>query len=344
MISLLWHPFSHTLDRYSIGYLIVVLVLISGAGLGLLYGGYWHLHNPLPRDRYPRLLGWLLAGALLLMSIGVISLYLGSVQITQAELFAVLHLTSSLGIATGLLVGTVEATAIVQSRAAARTEAKARALERERDRIYRLTGLLRHHILNSLTVISGYVDYLSTDIPPEDEEKLDAIDERIKTITTLIENIRTLSTTLQDDSPQTQYDVEVLFKKVCEEVAPPQTVSITIPTDTPTLYTTVTFEQTLCLLFDALADVFDASDTFTVTACGSHEGVTISISTAEPKALTQESFSRAGPETDVKFALARELLTSSGTLQLDDSQDTTLACQFTVDTLASCNDNLTDNQ
>lgn len=214
-------------------HLLLDLVFLVGSGLGFIAVGYWHWQDPLPRDRYPRLLGWVLGGVLLFTSLNFISLYLGSDLVTLTESFEVVRIGGSFGAIAGLLVGTVEANAIVQSREAASAQAKAQALEEEQEHFNQINAYLRHYALNSLTAIRGYTDHLAEEIPSDETAKLETIEDRIETITTLIDHILVLSTTLQEDTPRSESAVKPLLESALSKASVPQEVilngSVEIP-------------------------------------------------------------------------------------------------------------------
>lgn len=314
----------------SLVHLVLDLVFLVGSGLGFIAVGYWHWQKPLPRDRYPRLLGWVFAGVLLLMSINFITLYLGSDLVTLAEAFEVVRIGGSFGAIGGLLVGTVEANAIVQSREAASAQAKAQALEEEQEHFNQINAYLRHYALNSLTAIRGYTDHLAEEIPSDETAKLETIEDRIETITTLIDHILVLSTTLQEDAPRSESAVKPLLESALSKASVPQSVTLDVPADLPSIYTTPPFERALRLLFCALGEVLDPDESLQITATESGTQVTISISVADPVALTDADFTGSGSVVDIQLALAKEFINSTGTLCLGESTDDSLVCECTV--------------
>lgn len=318
----LLHEFPPSVDLH----FVADLVLIGGSGLAVLYGGLWHRRSDVGRGQELRLLGWLLGGALLFTSVMVVSLFVGSQGVTFTELLEVVHLTISVGMATGLGVGTVEATAIAESRAAARAEAATAALEREQERVFRINELLRHYVLNSLTVIGGHVDrYGETD-----SVDTVAVDERIDTVETLVEHIRALSTALREDSPLTDYEPGQLVRSTLAEIDPEQTVVVDIDPDAPSIRAPVSFERALGLLFEALLERQGSDDSLDVTLTESADDVSIQISSDLTSSSAGEPFAAVGPQADLKFTLAREFIDSAGTLRLGDEAPAGVFCSLTV--------------
>ena len=322
------HIFS-TSAASSLLHLLLDSIFLAGSGLGFIAVGYWYWQDPLPQDCYPRLLGWVFGGILLLTSVNFISLNLGSNLVTLAESLEVVHIGSSVGAVAGLLVGTVEANAILQSREAASAQAKAQALEEEQEHFNQINEYLRHYALNSLTAIRGYTDHLAEEIPSDETAKLETIEDRIETIATLIDHITVLSTTLQEDISRRESAVEPLLESALK-ASIPQEVTLDIPSDLPSIYTTPPFERALRLLFSALGKVLGADESLQITATESGRQVTISISIANPAGLTDADFTGTGSVADIQLALAEELINSTGTLCLGESTDDSLVCECTV--------------
>jgi signal transduction histidine kinase len=328
--SSLIHLFTDYWRAMTQAHFLLASILLIGTGLSVIYGGYWHNRNPFPASRYPRIIGWLTAGALLFTSVNVLNLFIGSNAVTPPELVEVVHVAGSIGVAVGLFVGTVEARAIRQTRTAASAEARANAMEAERERMDRINELLRHYVLNSLTVISGYRTRLGNDRSTGDQEEADVVEERIETIATLVEHVRTLSNG-HGDATRSEQALEVLLASTGREVSGSRRVDIDVPDDIPMIAVTPSFERALYLLFEALDDLVDENDQFMITAHEVDDGVSISVSTERPMAFTEQAFAAAGPETKIKHAIVVEYVGESGRLSVGDDPDDSLACVLFLD-------------
>ena len=295
-------------------HLVVDVFLIGGSGIAITYAGLWHRHNGPEAGHQLRSLGWLLAGIVLFFTVTSISLYAGSDTVTTAELLEVTHISVAVGASVGLLVGTIELRAIRQSRTAARAEERTEALQRERERIVRVNELLRHYVLNSLTVITGYIHEESVTKRPD----RDAVATRIDTIETTVEHVRALSTALQDESPRTTYALEDLVSTIVGDIDPVQQVRFDLSSELPPVFGTVVLERALGLLFEAFFDALDPGTPVRITTGVSEMGVTLSVSAAGEGSSVEDSLSDAGPEADLKFTLASELVDGTGTISFDE--------------------------
>jgi len=296
-------------------HVVVDALLLGSAGAGIIYGGYWHMQTSEIGDRFRRIFVWLLGTVLLFASVNTVALFIGSDVVTLGEFYEVMHLSVSIGAAIGLLVGTIEARAISQSEVAARAEARTAVLEREQRRILRINELLRHYVLNSLTVIGGYIENSSTAGRPDRS----VVDERIDTIETLVEHVRAVSTALQHDSPETTYALDELVTATVRTIDPDQTVENDISPQMSAVRGGIGFERGIQLLFESFFAVLDPEATIRVTADDSVEGVSLVFSTGEGEVSLGDCLDNPGPEVDLKLTLASELFDSAGTVSFDES-------------------------
>ena len=138
--------------------------LINLAGLAtslpvslfLMIGGYWLPRSEIPHTRYRRMAGWCLAGLSFFVSFtGIVGI---SVSESVLTLLGTVQWGVAIGAGSGFLVGIFEARAIENAVTAQRV--RAQELDHRRELLDYLNGILRHEILNTTQVISGYAGLL----------------------------------------------------------------------------------------------------------------------------------------------------------------------------------------
>jgi len=104
----------------------------------------------------------------------------------------------SLGGAIGLFVGISQARSIVHALRAERQSLRAEHMERQRDLIDHLNGILRHEVLNSTQVIVGTADAIRDADEPTDE-RIERILRHGEDLTAVIQEVKTLLNATQSD-------------------------------------------------------------------------------------------------------------------------------------------------
>lgn len=310
--SAAWH-FQHDLAASAeVIHLLGHGVLVGGSGLGLLYGAYWHWVHELPRERYPRILGWVVASAVLFTGTALVSLYMGSNLVTTEELFEVLYLSVSVGSIVGTVGGSHEARAITRAKAAASDQARAEAREAEQERLEQLNGLLRHYVLNGVSVIDGYVDQLRDEVPASEHPKLDAIEDRTRTMTTLVEHVRTLSKADREDATR-PVDLAAAVERANDDV---DGCGISVETRDH-VRATDTLDDGLYHLITAIERITDSEESVTL-ACERADGRVVLTATAPgslPEQVEATMFEPVGSGIGLDLYLAKTLLDSFGELR-----------------------------
>lgn len=315
----------------------VDLVLIGGSGAALLYGGYWHATRSLLVRQYHRVLGGTLLIALLFVGVGVVALYIGSRRVEPAELFEAAWLAASVGVAAGLFFGTTHARAVEGAETAARAEARAAAIEAERERAERLNDLLRHYVLNGVNVISGHVDRLRPAVPDDDQPSLDSVDRRARSMVTLVEHADSLLTSEREPPSSTTVDLVAAVESVAAGRNRTPTVRVRTPdSPLPVVVAAGTLDHVLDLLFDGVETVTGGDGEVTVACEGDSTAATVTV-TATPVDLPDPvADSLFEPVTDVglEFYLSRCLLDDYGDLRLADGAPGTLRIELRVEQVA----------
>ncbi len=126
---------------------------------------------------------WTVAGILLLVLLAVWASIAELLAGEFVDAIETLLLGANLGILFGVVTGINRAQAME----------KAELVERERSQregVALLNHLLRHHVLNGMTIINGYADELRAEGVPE--EHVEVIERQSDRIVTLVENVQTL--------------------------------------------------------------------------------------------------------------------------------------------------------
>ncbi|MFC6989470.1 hypothetical protein ACFQJD_13545 [Haloplanus sp. GCM10025708] len=305
----LWHVVTYDASHATL-HLLANVALGGGSAAAVLYGGYWHATRPLDEGRYPRFAGWVLASVLLFLGLGTVVVYVGSERVRPAELYEALQLSGSVGLAIGLFIGTIEAREITTAEAAARAEAKAEAIEAEKERIERLNDLLRHYVLNGSNVISGYAEELKSSVPPEDEATLDTIADRADTMATLVEHVRTLTAVDQGDFAETDVRLACVLDSVAE-TRRGSAVTVALPDCGVTVRANELLGEALYLLLGALTTLTEDGGTVTLACSHSPRTATLTVTATPaelPPSVERSLFDPVGSGVSLEFYLAHALL------------------------------------
>lgn len=300
-----------------------VVVLIGGSGVALLYGGYWHATRSVVAGRYLGILGWTAATAVLFAGVGVVTLYIGSRRVLPVELAEALHMTASVGVATGLFVGTTHARAVSNAEAAARAAARADALAAERERAERLNDLLRHYVLNGVNVITGHVDRIRPTTPEDKEAALDAVHRRARSMATLVEHVNALLAVERDATTSTTVDLAATVESVADAADGDAAMRVRTPDASLPVLATGTLDDALDLLLDAVDAVTERGGEITVACEDGATNATVTVTAAPvdlPEHIDQALFEPVG-DVGLEFYLSRRLIEDYGDLSVDDASD-----------------------
>ena len=130
---------------------LIDIFIIGGAGIALLYFGKRLPQTAIHREVYPRITGWSLTGALiLLLIVGLLGL---NPPGTIDEPVQVSGIAIAIGSVGGYAIGMKEAQAITRARNA---EYHERQLEQQNDKLESFAGMLAHELRNPLTIAQIY--------------------------------------------------------------------------------------------------------------------------------------------------------------------------------------------
>ena len=147
---------------------------------------------------------WMVGG---ILAFAALAVWASADSLLAGELVAArgtLLLGTNLGILFGVVTGV--------NRARAKQNAELAERERaQRESIAFLNHLLRHHVLNGMTIINGYTNELrEKDISPEHIEVIERQSDRI---VTLVENVQTLAQSLSGDPEAKPVDITVVAER-----------------------------------------------------------------------------------------------------------------------------------
>ena len=208
---------------------LVYAFLIGVPGIVLLYGSYRLPGTDLHPDGYPRIAGWSVAGAGVML--GVVLLIAlnpggGIDRPVRSSMIA-----AAMGSLAGFAIGVNEARAITQAREA---EYQATEAERGREILGFLNSTLRHEVLNGLNIIRGTTAELTKELDEETQSQLDVIEARCEDLADLIEDIRPMARALSGEAEITEIDLSSMVSERVDALRatyPEATVTAEIPAD-----------------------------------------------------------------------------------------------------------------
>ncbi|WP_276249064.1 sensor histidine kinase KdpD [Haladaptatus sp. YSMS36] len=169
--------------------------------LGIIFGGYWLDRSPLSPTRYTRIAKWTFGGLLAFLGLNVIVMvaippFGGLEGYVGWGRFA-----AAVGAGGGLLLGVVEARAITRERAAERAVVRAEELEYRTDQLEFFNSILRHDVLNGMTVVQGRASHLLASSNDEESRRhLKTIVQWSDDIVNVVQRVRAIIRILSNES------------------------------------------------------------------------------------------------------------------------------------------------
>lgn len=181
---------------------INVLLPLLAAGF-VLYFSLWTDGKDLVVAR------WVVGGIVALTILGAWASYDELLVGDLAAARSTFVLAGNLGILFGAVAGI--------NRARARRNAELAERERaQREGLVTLNHLLRHHVLNGMTIIDGYADELRQD--GASEEHVDVIERQSDRVVTLVENVQTLVESVSGTTDTTAVDLTATVEHAVADV------------------------------------------------------------------------------------------------------------------------------
>ena len=182
----------------------LVMFAVSHRVLDFSHSDYWALVK------------WAVAGLgafVFIAAMYVLDLHLEDATILHPSFLFVL--AADLGAVFGLFAGVQNVRNRQSIRRAERAEARAEITQKHRDRLVFLNRILRHHVLNGMSVVLGYTSRLRKDARADQEELLDVIEEQGKQTVDYVSDMRGLIRSLTGEVTTAEIDIsEVIASEV----------------------------------------------------------------------------------------------------------------------------------
>lgn len=205
------------------------VVFAAGAGLLLVGAGVTIDRSRVAPTHYRRLLGWSATGT------GLVGVVIAALLLSPTvQIDSVPSIIAGLGIGAlfGLAIGFNEAKAIERGREAERERLHAERTEAENDRLEHLNHLLRHDILNNVTVIQMYRRLLEEQVADTNRAYVEKIGDQADAIEELIGNVRAYLDAVEDDEQLRAVDASETLRaelSTLEQSYPDATVTADVP-------------------------------------------------------------------------------------------------------------------
>ena len=234
--------FVETFLVYGDGYVrsndfVVSFFLVLVAAMPLAAGGYWLRRSDLLPERYPRIANWVVGGLVffLLVNLPMIAVWNPN---GLAAAFGWARWAANFGAAAGMMMGIIEARAIQRELEAQRAAIRAETAEDQQQWLDYLNGLLRHEVLNSANVITGYAELLLERDGIDDDDvrnQLATIRRQGEEMTAVIRDVKVLIESANDvDRLEPRNLVDVLAEELdrLRDVADSVAVEASMPDGT----------------------------------------------------------------------------------------------------------------
>ena len=293
-------------------------LLASGV---ILFDARRHRREPFSPERYPRINAWVLVAALFVCAAGVVSLYVGSHRVEALEFLESVQLLLHVGVAVGLRLGTVEAAALDKAAAVARSRTQAA----ERERREQLLGLLRHYVLNGLTVVEGFAERLEADLEDPQREWAAIVRRRAATTADVMTNAGFLLRREGGDAAIQSVALGEFLQEEFERESP-SGVAVTAPDAFPAVAAHAGYEHAVDLLVTAVLQAIERPGAVTVEQGPDPGSVSITARPAQvPDTLPAELDSPIGSDVGLPLFLAKELFAPTFDLDVRTPEPGTLA-------------------
>ena len=217
------------------------------AGLG--YGAWYLTREPFPPARNRRIFGWSLGGAAVWLVINALTL----ASFGFAGFWPVvgwIRGALAFGTTFGLTIGVLEARAVTKAVEAEQARLRAKHLSEQRDLVDYVNSLIRHEVLNGLTVIQGRAELLARTGDEETATHVEPIIRRSEEIESVVTEVRTIMESVHREPEFEPTNLRAVLRGEAAKLRDLDSdveVSITVPGD---LY--VRGDDTLGLVFGNL--------------------------------------------------------------------------------------------
>jgi signal transduction histidine kinase len=163
---------------------------VSGAvtslpfAVGVAYGGYWLARSELPPDRYGQVGRWWIAGIVGTVVL-VLIINIRIQPVSALLIVGTVRWSAAIGGGVGLLVGILQAMAVMWGMEAERARRRRRETERERESLEAFAEILSHELQNPLHVAQGHLELLREE---RDSPHIDTIAEAQRRMSEVVED------------------------------------------------------------------------------------------------------------------------------------------------------------
>ncbi len=178
--------------------------------LGLFFGGYWLKRSWLDPQRYWRIALWCFSGLVVILGINIIVMFVTPPLDEVSGYIQWGRFMACLGAGGGLLIGVIEARAIERERLAERAVIRAEQLEYQNDQLEFFNSILRHDVLNGMTVVGGRAEILYEELDDGDHRKqAETILKWSDDVVTIVQRVRSILNALTSDSEPQLTKIEI---------------------------------------------------------------------------------------------------------------------------------------
>jgi len=317
-------------------HLLTNLLVTGGSGLGVLYIGYWHSKHSFSPRQNRRVIVWTVGGAVVLTIESLLTQPLIQEQVTGEELVHILQINVGTGLLFGAIAGSFGARALSNAATVARAETRVETLEAEQERWTELNRILRHYLLNSVTVITHHLEQLRSNVPAESRVHLETIEDRVETIATIGTHVDRLGPSLEGSDAVVVPDLRAMFETAAARAEARETTTVETPACEVTIRAGAGVEEDLALLIEALLTVMETDGSVTCTCERRSETVVCRLlaTPAElPPAVEAAIFEPIERKSGLKLYLAEISMDTYADLALTRNCDDTVEFEITFETV-----------
>lgn len=164
----------------------------------LTVGAYWLPTSSIAEDRYPDIAVWSLAGLVFFGSFFAVlgNTWFGGDYLSQ---LGMVRWGTAVGAGGGFVLGTLNARRIDRAVDAERATVRAEEARRQQQLLEYLNAVLRHEVLNTANVVSGYAELVGEELEDEDlREQIGVIERQTEELEAVITDVRVLLSAVED--------------------------------------------------------------------------------------------------------------------------------------------------
>lgn len=213
---------------------LVELVSLTGWASAIVIAGYWFNRRGLRPDQVWRIATWcLVTMALMTAFVGyiLVDVSLGGGWLPDPRF--TLLLGANVGAGVGIVLGWQRVRAIEAAKRRERRETQTELLERQTRVLSHLNHHLRHHVLDTVTVVDGYTDLLESHVDDGGRHYLTPIRERNAQTVDLLANVDALVDALGTSASLVSRDLSLLLHaevSAARQAYPQATFDVDVPT------------------------------------------------------------------------------------------------------------------